>query len=279
MKRRPYSSERSCSLASSQSNGSSSVSTCFSYQSLAKIARRFNEANPDDKITLHRSRDKLWREIQKRTPECNDERCWIRSRFIPTSDRNTLLEDFKPPLPKGKYDWLNTDDIEHVLKSYERVFRKFVFLGAYPIDFQTVYGRKFNPLDVNGLLQSGKRTAGLVLNLDRSDQPGSHWVAIYLDLQNRVMEYYDSYGVRAGKHVKAFLESLSARDGKPWIYKENRNENQRKDSECGVYSIHFIVRRLTGTSFERVVGDIIRDDEMNRYRAKYFDPYEKYDND
>lgn len=270
--KRPYSSERSCSPRRKEKNA---VKSCFSWQSLARIARRYNESNPHDKIQIHSSHDKLWQAIRAKMPQCRDERCWIRAQYISEKDRQVLLEDFRAPLPQGKYDWLNTDDIERVLKRYERVFRTFVFLGAYPIDFQSVYADKFHPLNVAGLLRAGKRHAGLVLNLDRSDQPGSHWVAIFLDLKSKVMEFFDSYGVRAPKQVKAFFESL----GRGWTYKENKTAHQRKGSECGVYSINFIVRRLSGASFERIVNDIIRDEEMNGYRTKYyFDQYEKYNN-
>lgn len=272
--KRPYSSERSCSPKSLR-NGGGNIQTCFSWQSLIRIAKRYNETNPKDKIVLYRSRDRLWREIRSKMPECNDERCWIRAKYLPSSDRNVLLEDFKPPLPRGKYDWLNTDDIERVLKSYEKVFPAFISLGAHPIDFQSVYPDKFNPLNVAGLLRSGKRFAGMVLNLDRSDQPGSHWVAIFLDLKRKTFEYYDSYGYKAGKNVKTFFATSF---GPGWEYKENTQTHQRKNSECGVYSIHFIVRRVSGEPFERVVNNIIRDEEMNSYRSRYFDPYERYDN-
>ena len=91
--------------------GGGSVKSCFSYQSLARIARRFNEANPSKPIPMLRSRDELWHAIRQRIPECKDERCWIQSRWVTDGDRTTIEEDFKPPIPQGKYAWLNSDDI------------------------------------------------------------------------------------------------------------------------------------------------------------------------
>lgn len=281
---RPYSSERSCSPTRrrGRKGGADSPATksCFSYQSLAAIARHYNSANPNDKIRMSRKRDELWRAIREKTTECDDERCWLRADWVPGSTRKKLVEDFKPPLPLGKYTWLNTDDIDRVLHQYESVFPEFAYMGAHPIDFQKLY-KRFNPLDVRKLRKAGKSKVGMVLNLDESHEPGSHWVALFLDLKRRSFEYYDSYGERAPREVKAFYEQLAKLDGSKdirWSYKENTKEHQQANSECGVYSIHFIVRRLSGTSFRQAVNDIIRDEQMNRMRLEYFDPYEEYDN-
>lgn len=227
---------------------------------------------------MHRSRDELWHAIRERMPECNNERCWIRSRHLKAKDREDLLEDFKPPIPQGKYDWLNTKDIDHVMNGYERVFPNFKYLGTHPIDFQSVEKKTFAPLNVSGLRRAGKRYAGMVLNLDSSDEPGSHWVAVFLDLEGRVFEFFDSYGEPAPQEVKDFYEDLNHRSRNGWRYRENKTEHQRKNSECGVYSIHFLVRRLSGESFKRATEDVIRDAEMNRHRAHYFDPHSPYNN-
>jgi len=43
-------------------------------------------------------------------------------------------------------------------------------------------------------LPSHPRDVTLVCNLDPSDQPGTHWVAIYVDSSGTHAEYFDSYG-------------------------------------------------------------------------------------
>ena len=279
----PYASPKSCSPSrrkggSSKRGSSAPVQTCFSYQSLAKIARRYNRANPNDKITLHRSREKLWKAIQRKLPQCNDERCWTRARFLKAGDKKQLLEDFKPPIPLGKYTWLNTQDIDQVLRGYERIFPAFKFLGTHPVDFQDLYPERFDPLPVTALRKARKKIAGMVLNLDDSDEPGSHWVAVVLDLENRVFEFFDSYGDAPPEEVKAFYQQLNRRSRNGWKFRVNTREHQLKNSECGVYSIHFIVRRISGTPFKRATTEVIRDAEMNRNRARYFDPHTQYNN-
>jgi len=54
-------------------------------------------------------------------------------------------------------------------------------------NFGGVFARDTLPLSVNTPI-------GLIINTDKQDQPGSHWVAIYID-SNGIGEYFDSYGV------------------------------------------------------------------------------------
>ena len=278
---KPYSSRDSCSptrKSRRKSKSGGAAQTCFSYQSLARIARRYNEANPQDKINIYRNRDRLWRAIRDKIPRCQNERCWTRASWLPVSDRDKVLEDFKPPIPQGKYAWLNTDDIDRVLKGYERVFPLFVYLGTYPMDFQEKHPKLFNPLNVSALRKAGKEFAGLVLNLDNSDEPGSHWVAVLIDIKNRIFEFFDSYGENPTKEIMDLYHQLDQRARNGWKLRVNKTEHQQKNSECGVYSIHFIVRRISGTPFKQATEQVIRDAKMNQMRSYYFDPHSPYNN-
>ena len=50
----------------------------------------------------------------------------------------------------------------------------------------------------------------------------------------------------------------------------NKHRHQYKGSECGVYSINFIIRLLDGETFEHITRNKTLDDEMNECRKKYF---------
>ena len=50
----------------------------------------------------------------------------------------------------------------------------------------------------------------------------------------------------------------------------NRNRHQYKNSECGVYSLNFILRLLNGNKFNDIVSKKVLDDEINQCRDKYF---------
>ena len=50
----------------------------------------------------------------------------------------------------------------------------------------------------------------------------------------------------------------------------NKIRHQFKNSECGVYSVNFILRILQGDSFKNICDKIITDDQINECRKIYF---------
>ena len=46
--------------------------------------------------------------------------------------------------------------------------------------------------------------------------------------------------------------------------------NQYKNSECGVYSMNFIIRLLHGTKFDKIISQKVPDDTINECREVYF---------
>jgi hypothetical protein len=57
---------------------------------------------------------------------------------------------------------------------------------------------------------------------------------------------------------------------KKFNIKYNKVQQQYKDSECGVYSVNFIIRLLEGESFDNICNNITYDDKMNKNRKIYF---------
>jgi len=52
--------------------------------------------------------------------------------------------------------------------------------------------------------------------------------------------------------------------------KFNNIQHQFKNSECGVYSINFIIRLVNGESFNNIIKNITDDETMNKYRQAIF---------
>jgi len=50
----------------------------------------------------------------------------------------------------------------------------------------------------------------------------------------------------------------------------NNIQHQLKDSECGVYSMNFIIRAVKGESFDDITTNITTDSEINECRDVYF---------
>jgi len=53
----------------------------------------------------------------------------------------------------------------------------------------------------------------------------------------------------------------------------NDIRHQYKNSECGVYSMYFIIQFLLGKKFKDIIENIIFDDEMNNNRNIYYRPF------
>ena len=53
----------------------------------------------------------------------------------------------------------------------------------------------------------------------------------------------------------------------------NNVTHQRKNTECGMYSIYFISKLIEGNNYYDVINNVIDDDTMNSFRELYFRPY------
>ena len=135
-------------------------------------------------------------------------------------------------------------------------------------------------MNISSMLNKGVKSVGIVFNMDPHDQSGSHWVAMYIDLKKWVISYFDSFGICPPPiQIQRLIQSLNKNavevTGKKMFVNCNTNQHQIKNTECGVYSMYFIVESLKGRSFNDISKKIILDDEINKYRDLFFRPSEK----
>src|SRR5690349_568978 len=107
---------------------------------------------------------------------------------------------------------MNTIEINEQLRNEK------CFLGTYPADEI--------PLKV-----ISKRPLAMVINLDPSNLPGSHWVALFIN-ENNIAHYLDSFGrCNISDHIMKFLRMNDVK-----YLKHNNISIQNKSSmACGVY--------------------------------------------
>jgi hypothetical protein len=174
--------------------------------------------------------------------------------------------------------WLDTNNIRDVMTQYEESHPKFKFLGAVPIDFaaRDPYAKKKQclineicELDMDGDSMKGKDYVGFVFNLDPHYKPGSHWVASFLDIPKKQYYYFDSYGMRPPPQIYKFMQWLTIQEPE-LVLKMNARRFQRKESECGMFCIDFIVNMLEGMSFEEYCRSTPSDSDMLKKRAEVF---------
>lgn len=84
----------------------------------------------------------------------------------------------------------------------------------------------------------------LISNLDPDYKPGSHWIAIYIDI-NGVGEYFDSYGRKPEGYHKMFLK----RNSNKWFYNHKSFQNPFT-SVCGEYCLVYLYFKKRGKTMD-----------------------------
>lgn len=266
--------------------------SCASLAVLVELAKAYNKiANKNDMIKLSKNMESLnpqkykiylVYEINKRIGDkCTTQKCWGQQEFITLMEEKAREEfikyTFRPDSPQGKFDWLSTFDINDVMEQYYTEDKGCKFFGAVPMDFADL-DLEIAKVDYDYYYNKGIRKFGIVFNLDNHDQPGSHWTAMYTDLDKGHIFYFDSFGVKPEPRVRALMRQqarfLSDKKGMNIDnirVDYNKVQHQFKNSECGVYSINFLIRMARGDNFDKLCNKQISDEKINKCRKIYFD--------
>ncbi len=274
-----------------------SADTCLSHEELKLIASKYNVRSeaPSRIPTRGLNKAQLLRELRARL---GHESGWTRLPFLAPAARSELAAAFRPAKPsswrRNPRQWLNTNDIVNVMSQYERRYPSFHFLGAFPIDFDARRrdGRCIEEavcrLDLADLRARGCSRLGAVFNLDRHDQRGSHWVAMYCGFGpsqqrrrggNYGCFYYDSVAAPPPREVVALMARLRAQalamdgaDARRFAVDWNRERRQFKNTECGVFAITFLTRCLPpgAPKFEALCRAMGGDEQLHACRDFFF---------
>jgi hypothetical protein len=260
----------------------SGENTCFSYDDLKNIAIEYNKLNPNKKIKISKNKARLYERIKKAMKNvCNNEFC-IGDKFLPKHKINDIFRPTKPiHWYKNKREWLSTTDINFVMKQYQDVYKDFLYIGTFPMDFSSkvnnvCIGKSLCDFNIKKDLKNKKRF-GFVLNTDYNDQSGSHWIAIYCNtnkkLKNYGIYYYNSTANVPTIEVKNFFSIIKSqiKDDKFEI-NYNKIQKQFKNSECGMFSMLFLIQCLKNIPFKKICKIMPKDDEINRLRDVLYTP-------
>jgi hypothetical protein len=248
----------------------------FSKESLIHLIDAWNKYKPD-KI-IYKKTDAIAKLSlmlnEKIKPVCDDKQywCWpgtiskIASSANDTKTKEIIkmieTEELRPEMPIEWYansrEWLSNYDIEDVMKQYDkdRTY-KYAFLGVYPIDFseEDKFGRclysKICSLDVKKYINKKIKYLGLITNLDKHNQSGSHWTStfIILDPRNKCYgaHYYDSNAIAIPAYIKKFINNIKERllviyPNNKFKITYNTIRHQKKNTECGMFSMTHQIR-------------------------------------
>jgi len=277
--------DKTCAPNMTFENGS-----CYALGTLMLIATMYNKNNknnPNVQIKLDRSYETIHPHKYKRylvsklhnrlSDKCTDQKCWLEQDFMQSVAEKNREEieklTFRPEGPEGKFEWLSTVNIDEVMEQYHIKYPDFQYLGTVPMDFDDLPVLGIKNLNFDDLYKKGKKRLGIIFNLDEHDKSGSHWVSMFSDLEKGQIYYFDSYGIRPEQRVRRLMKRINdflIKKGKTPDINYNQIRHQYKNSECGVYSINFIVRCLRGESFKSISESRISDEKINKCRSKYF---------
>jgi len=283
-----------------------SEGSCFTIESLQKLANAYNREVGEDsnkQILITNSKTNLIKELSNRISECkNDQLCWLNVDWIQNIKDNEIHKNtFRPIGPQARFKWLNTTNINEIMVQYQGKYPNFKFLGAVPYDFEELEQLNIGNINFDELINQNINKIGLVINFDEHWRSGSHWVGLYANLAKNQIYYFDSYGGKPKNKISKFVKKIAL-----WCYKRhylneqeggsdsdidtesefmkntknkyekkmdiefNKNRHQFKNSECGVYSVNFILRLLKGETFNEICSVITPDDKVNECRKTYF---------
>lgn len=256
--------------------------SCLTPDVLIQLKQYYNSSHPSQPIRYN-TPAKIWASLRRKLNKCSKEDCWLDLIDDVTVRKSLDKELFAPDQPsswkKNPNTWLTNYDIYDVLQQYENKYPQFCVIRPSAIDFDDkIGGIKSNmcvtedlcKFDLIQHINEGKTKFGIVFNLDKHDQPGSHWVSLFIDLDDEYVFYMDSVGDPVPNEIQVFVnrvikQALQA-NKHLHFYENSPMQHQTGDTECGVYSLYFIITMLTG-EVDKLVFDTA-DDKISFFKNK-----------
>jgi len=258
--------------------------TCFNKSSLLKIAHAYNKSLSKDKRikTNNRTLEQLWTDLRNVfSNKCKDDKCWLKQKLkMPSTvlneiDNQTFRPEMSDDMKKNKHEWLSNFDIGKVLYQYADYYSDFIFFGPVPVDCPNGIMCELSNMNPVKIKKDKITKIGIVFNLDKHNQPGSHWVSMFIDMTHPMhyIDYFDSAGDEPPHLIQKFMNNIKKKfdknkDESALIYNDRRHQFGK--SECGMYSIYYILSRVEGKTPFQLSKQHIKDNKMNKLRNYYF---------
>ena len=126
-------------------------------------------------------------------------------------------------------------------------------------------------------LKRGKTKIGIIFNTDTHDKDGSHWISMFINIKKGIIFYFDSVGDEAPPEIMKLVHKIINQGKKlnPKIYlkfeSSKGKEHQYGNTECGIYSLFFIIHMLQDKTSENFYKThTLKDKDVQHYRKIYF---------
>jgi hypothetical protein len=261
--------------------------SCYTNKSLTNLRDLWNARHPDVKITTNSPKEIHHELAEKLKGVCNQESCWLKQKteFGPVSSE--LSDSFAPESPsewkKNPNEWLSSIDIMNVMKQYEKAYKCFDFIGPTPIDFDTrkLYGEcvwdELCNFSIEDQIKKGKTKIGIIFNTDPHNKPGQHWISMFINIKKKKIFFFDSTGDNPMPEIIKLVDRIKEQGlnmNPKLVFKFDSNEgveHQYGNTECGIYSLFFIVHMLEDKMTDHYIKThILKDEYMEKFRHVYF---------
>jgi len=276
--------------------------TCITKPVLLRVRDEYNKDHPQNRLPANLGPVQLYDELKKRL-QCDHEKCLLKE-IDDSAERSKYSADlFAPEHPKewnkNPNEWLSNHDIDKVIAQYETAHKDFKYLGTTPIDYNYKYSdgncveNRLCRFQLKSLLENGKKRYGAIFNLDKHDKGGSHWVSFFVKVDTVKKQgwicFFDSASSSRGitdldklvengampREVATLIRTIIKQGeelGYKFKWQMNRRQHQQGDSECGMYSLYFIIHMLENSekTMNCVQNHKLSDKDVEKYRKIYF---------
>lgn len=259
--------------------------SCFTKEQIVELKNIWNKQHRDEQVS-ETDPEKIWHQLKEKNKDCNMESCWIKKLIISHEIRRKFLSSFAPKAPdewkKQPNTWLTNIDISNVMNQYESTYPCFEFIGPSPIDFDVkeqdiCVWEELCKFNLQKYVDKGKFKIGIIFNTDVHDGAGEHWISLFINVPKSAIFFFDSVGSPIPPQIKKFVDNVIDQGKKMnkvinFNFDQNHPiEHQYKNTECGVYSLFFIVHMLE----DKINGGylkthILKDNYIEQYRKVFF---------
>jgi hypothetical protein len=208
-----------------------------------------------------------------------------------------IVKYFKPTTKSFSHThWLNNTEIDTVQYQLMNNYKGYYYSNIHMIDFgmftpSTAEHIDFNPIGLTNIdfvkelkgegifTENGKMNKyGVVVNTDISSGSGIHWFAVFIDFDSTpiTIEYFNSSGYDIkNKEFKLFFINLAndiSLKVRPcnFVKVSDIQHQNSSTSNCGVYALYYIWKRLGGECIDFFKKNKINDEHIVLFRKYFF---------
>jgi hypothetical protein len=261
--------------------------TCYDNDDLLELKKNWNARHPDKPMNTNNPKE-IWNQLKNYySTICNKESCWVRQIIKNPKLKKDLLNSFAPKSPdkwkKNPNEWLSSLDIIQVMNQYEKKYKNFDFIGPSPIDYDThvlndeCVWEELCHFNLLNHLKKGHNKIGVIFNTDPHNKGGEHWISLFIDIKKKIIFFFDSVGDPIPEQIKKFVDNVIEQGKKlksPINFNFDQNhpvEHQKGSTECGMYSLYFIIHMLENKITSNYLKTHKLDDKyVEKFRKIYF---------